>query len=116
MEGQDGLESGLDCGRIGFVGNILMSMGEDTGMDYLKTLAAQRVVNIEASSRAMLDQVIAGEYPMGLMMFNHHTVISAQKGAPSDWSKWSRCRSLSTPSAFSRTRRIPTPPACWSIF
>ena len=30
---------------------------------------------------------IAGEYPMGLMMFNHHTVISAQKGAPSDWIK-----------------------------
>jgi iron(III) transport system substrate-binding protein len=22
---------------------------------------------------------------MGLMMFNHHTVISAQRGAPSDW-------------------------------
>ena len=47
----------------------------------------QRIVNIEASSRAILDQVIAGEYPMGLMMFNHHTVISAQKGAPSDWIK-----------------------------
>ena len=31
--------------------------------------------------------MIAGEYPMGLMMFNHHTVISAQKGAPSDWIK-----------------------------
>ena len=54
-------------------------------MDYLKALSAQRIVNIEASSRAILDQVIAGEYPMGLMMFNHHTVISAQKGAPSDW-------------------------------
>jgi ABC-type Fe3+ transport system substrate-binding protein len=53
----------------------------------LKALSAQRIVNIEASSRAILDQVIAGEYPMGLMMFNHHTVISAQKGAPSDWIK-----------------------------
>ena len=64
-----------------------MSMGDARGMDYLKALSAQRVVNIEASSRAILDQVIAGEYPMGLMMFNHHTVISAQKGAPSDWLK-----------------------------
>jgi iron(III) transport system substrate-binding protein len=73
------------AGAIGFVGNILMSMGDQRGMDYLKALAGQRIVNIEASSRAILDQVIAGEYPIGLMMFNHHTVISAQKGAPSDW-------------------------------
>src|SRR5581483_8296028 len=73
------------AGAIGFVGNILLSMGEARGMDYLKALAAQRVVNIEASSRAILDQVIAGEYPIGLMMFNHHAVISARKGAPADW-------------------------------
>ena len=74
------------AGAIGFVGNIMMSMGPDKGMDYLKALAKQNVVNVEASSRAILDQVIAGEYPMGLMMFNNHTVISARKGAPSDWS------------------------------
>ena len=73
------------AGAIGFVGNILMSEGEDRGMAYLRALSQQRIVNIEASSRAILDQVIAGEYPIGLMMFNHHTVISAQKGAPSDW-------------------------------
>jgi iron(III) transport system substrate-binding protein len=73
------------AGAIGFVGNIMMSMGPDKGMDYLKALAKQNVVNVEASSRAILDQVIAGEYPMGLMMFNNHTVISARKGAPSDW-------------------------------
>jgi iron(III) transport system substrate-binding protein len=76
---------GSIAGAIGFVGNSLMSMGEARGMDYLKALSGQRIVNIEASSRAILDQVIAGEYPLGLMMFNHHTVISAQKGAPSDW-------------------------------
>jgi len=78
---------GSIAGAIGFVGATLMSMGEARGMDYLKALSAQRIVNIEASSRAILDQVIAGEYPMGLMMFNHHTVISAQKGAPTDWIK-----------------------------
>jgi len=76
---------GSIAGAHGFVGNILMSMGEARGMEYLRALAAQRVVNIEASSRAILDQVIAGEYPLGLMMFNHHAVISAQKGAPSEW-------------------------------
>src|SRR5262245_30819054 len=76
---------GSIAGAQGFVGNILLSMGEARGMDYLRALSAQRIVNIEASSRAILDQVIGGEYPMGLMMFNHHAVISAGKGAPSDW-------------------------------
>jgi ABC-type Fe3+ transport system substrate-binding protein len=75
------------AGAIGFVGNTLIAMGEARGMDYLTALSKQQIVNVEASSRAILDQVIAGEYPMGLMMFNHHAVISAQKGAPSDWLK-----------------------------
>jgi ABC-type thiamine transport system substrate-binding protein len=35
----------------------------------------------------VLDQVIAGEYWMNLMAFNHHVVISARKGAPCDWLK-----------------------------
>jgi ABC-type Fe3+ transport system substrate-binding protein len=74
-------------GAIGFVGNMLISMGEARGMDYLRALAQQKIVNVEASSRAILDQVIAGEYPMVLMSFNYHTVISAQKGAPVDWLK-----------------------------
>jgi ABC-type Fe3+ transport system substrate-binding protein len=74
-------------GAIGFVGNILISMGEQRGMNYLRALAQQKVVNVEASSRAILDQVIAGEHPMVLMSFNYHTVISAQKGAPVDWLK-----------------------------
>src|SRR4029450_13894016 len=78
---------GSIAGAIGFVGTTLLSMGEPRGMEYLKALSTLRIVNIGACSRAILDQVIAGEYSMGLMMFNHHTVISAQKGAPSDWLK-----------------------------
>jgi iron(III) transport system substrate-binding protein len=75
------------AGAPGFVGNVLMSMGEARGMEYLRALSQQQIVNVEASSRAILDQVIAGEYPIGLMMFNHHTVISARKGAPTTWLK-----------------------------
>jgi ABC-type Fe3+ transport system substrate-binding protein len=75
------------AGAYGFVGNILTSMDDDKGMAYLRALAQQQVVNVEASSRAVLDQVIAGEYWINLMAFNHHTVISARKGAPSDWLK-----------------------------
>jgi iron(III) transport system substrate-binding protein len=76
---------GSVAGALGFVGNILLSRGDARGMAYLRALSQQRIVNVEMSSRAILDQVIAGEYPLGLMMFNHHTVISAQKGAPTDW-------------------------------
>ena len=54
-------------------------------MEYLRALAAQRIVNIEASSRAILDQVIAGEYPMALQMLNHHSYYSSQRGAPAGW-------------------------------
>jgi ABC-type Fe3+ transport system substrate-binding protein len=75
------------AGAYGFVGNVLTTMGDDKGMAYLRALAKQQVVNVEASSRAVLDQVIAGEYWINLMAFNHHTVISARKGAPSDWLK-----------------------------
>lgn len=75
------------AGAYGFVANVLTSMGEEKGMTYLRALAKQRVVNVEASSRAVLDQVIAGEYWMNLMAFNHHVVISARKGAPCDWLK-----------------------------
>jgi ABC-type Fe3+ transport system substrate-binding protein len=75
------------AGAIGFVGNSLLSMGETRGSEYLRALSRQRIVNVEASSRAILDQVIAGEFPIGLMMFNHHAVISAQKGAPTGWLK-----------------------------
>ena len=39
------------------------------------------------AAREVLDQVIVGEYAIGLQIFNHHAVISAQKGAPVDWIK-----------------------------
>jgi len=40
---------------------------------------------VNASARAILDQVIAGEHPLALQIFNHHAAISAEKGAPVDW-------------------------------
>jgi iron(III) transport system substrate-binding protein len=73
------------AGAYGFIANVLTTMGKDRGMEYLRALSKQRVVNFQGSSRAVLDQVISGEYWINLMAFNHHTVISASKGAPSDW-------------------------------
>lgn len=72
-------------GAPGFVANILISMGEERGMDYLRRLAKQNIKMVSASARAILDQVIGGEYAMSLQIFNHHAAISAKKGAPVDW-------------------------------
>ena len=45
----------------------------------------QNIKMVNASARAILDQVIGGEYAMSLQIFNHHAAISAKKGAPVDW-------------------------------
>jgi ABC-type Fe3+ transport system substrate-binding protein len=72
-------------GGPGFVGNVLTSMGDEKGMDYLKKLSAQKIINMDVSARQLLDQAIAGEFPIALQIFNHHAVISAKKGAPVSW-------------------------------
>lgn len=78
---------GVSTGSGGplFVGNVLRTMGEAKGMEYLRKLSQQNLRNINASARAVLDMVIAGDAPIALQVFNHHTVISAKAGAPSDW-------------------------------
>ena len=74
-------------GPPGFVGNILLSRGQEAGMAYLRNLAKQGVVNVPASQRVVLDQVINGQYPVGLMIINYHSVLSAKQGAPCAWLK-----------------------------
>jgi ABC-type Fe3+ transport system substrate-binding protein len=96
-------------GATGFVGNILTSMGEQRGMDYLRKLAAQKIRMVNASARAILDQVIGGEYPMSLQIFNHHAAISAKKGAPVDWVRLNP--STVNPSLVALTKNSPNPNA-----
>lgn len=69
----------------GMVGNVLMSMGEEKGMAYIDQLAAQNITNMTSSQRTVLDRVILGDFPVGLMCFNHHVPISQNKGAPVEW-------------------------------
>ena len=70
-----------------FIGTVLRRLGEEGGLAYLHALAKQQIVSVDASSRAVLDQVITGEYAIALDIFNHHAVLSAAKGAPVDWLK-----------------------------
>jgi ABC-type Fe3+ transport system substrate-binding protein len=74
-------------GGAGFIGNVLAEMGEQNGMAYLRALSKQKIANVAAAAREVLDQVIAGEYAIALQIFNHHAAISAKKGAPVDWIK-----------------------------
>jgi ABC-type Fe3+ transport system substrate-binding protein len=70
-----------------YVGSVLRTMGEDKGMEFLRALAKQDIVNVDATNRAVLDQVILGQYAIALSIFNHHAVLSAEKGAPVAWLK-----------------------------
>ncbi len=75
------------AGAPTFVGSTLMTMGEDKGMAFLRALAKQNMINLDITNRAIVDQVIFGEYPMALGIFNHHALLSAKKGAPVQWLK-----------------------------
>jgi iron(III) transport system substrate-binding protein len=70
---------------VGFIGTVLAEMGEAKGVAFLKQLQTQRIAGLNVSARQVLDQVIAGEYPIALQIFNHHAVISAKQGAPVKW-------------------------------
>lgn len=74
-------------GPAGFIANVLKVMGNDAGMAYLKKLSQQKIVGLPSNQRVVLDQVIAGQYSIGLMTYNHHVVISREKGAPIKWVK-----------------------------
>lgn len=58
-------------------------MGDEKGMEYLKKLATQQIVNVPAN--VVLDQVMSGEYAITLMSYSHHSVMSTAKGAHLQW-------------------------------
>jgi ABC-type Fe3+ transport system substrate-binding protein len=68
-----------------FIGNILLTMGQEQGKAYLQKLKGQNIAKSTASARQILDLVIAGEYPLAVQIFNHHAYISKAAGAPVEW-------------------------------
>jgi ABC-type Fe3+ transport system substrate-binding protein len=72
-------------GAGGFVGIALAAMGDEKGMDFLRRLARQDIVGMLNASRAGLDAVVSGEFPIALNIFNNHTIISRALGAPVAW-------------------------------
>jgi ABC-type Fe3+ transport system substrate-binding protein len=96
-------------GGPGYIGATLTLMGEAKGMDYLKRLARQNIIGVGASARTVLDQVITGEYPLALQIFNYHAPISAAKGAPVAWAAVGP--STVSPSVVSVAKHAPHPNA-----
>src|SRR5205823_6560915 len=50
---------------------------------YVSKLAAQAITPLAVSNRQVVDQVILGEYWIGIGISAHHPIISASRGAPS---------------------------------
>lgn len=96
-------------GPPGFIATILETRGRDKGMEYLRRLAAQNVVKVPAAQRVTLDQTIAGEYPLALMTFNHHSAISQADGAPIEWVRIDPA--IATTNYLSMTKGAPHPNA-----
>ena len=84
-KGKMAWSSASGTGGAAFVGAVLMSQGEDKGMAFLREFRKQEPITVAITARAIVDQVINGEYPMALEIFNHHTVSSAALGAPVTW-------------------------------
>ena len=78
-------DSSSSPGIGGFIGLVLTSMGQEKGMDYLRRFALQKPLILPVSSRQILDEVIAGEYPVAVQILNHHVAFSAARGAPIAW-------------------------------
>lgn len=72
-------------GAPGFIATVMKEYGEARGMDYLRRLAQQKPININAAARRVTDQMIAGEFPLALQIFNNQPVTSARLGAPVAW-------------------------------
>ncbi len=74
---------GSSSGAALFATNLRLRWGDEKTREYLKKLAEQKVIGLTGvSARALVDRVIAGEFPLALNIFAHHPLISAEKGAP----------------------------------
>jgi iron(III) transport system substrate-binding protein len=70
-------------GALVTITTLLATWGEQKTDAYLSKLANQDVTPLTVSNRQVVDEVILGEYWMGLGISAHHPIISANRGAPS---------------------------------
>ncbi len=71
-------------GALVTISTLLATWGEAKTDAYLSALAPQDIAPLSVSNRQVVDQVILGEYWIGIGISAHHPIISAGHGAPSD--------------------------------
>ena len=64
----------------GFVGSVLIAMGEEKARAYLAKLAKQNITPLNVSGRQVLDLVIAGEYPIALADIQQSRLHQREQG------------------------------------
>jgi ABC-type Fe3+ transport system substrate-binding protein len=69
-------------GALVTISTLLATWGVEKTQSYLAKLVGQDIAPLAVSNRQVVDQVILGEYWIGLGISAHHPVISASKGAP----------------------------------
>lgn len=71
-------------GALVTISTLLATWGEEKTDAYLAKLARQDIAPLSVSNRQVVDEVILGEYWIGLGISAHHPIISASRGAPAD--------------------------------
>ena len=74
-------------GGAGFVANTLTDMGEAAGTAFLAELKTQNITAHKGDGHSVIGQVAAGRFPVGLQIFNHHTLIERGRGHNIRWVK-----------------------------
>lgn len=70
-------------GALITITTLLKTWGEARTETYVASLAKQNITPLLVSNRQVVDQVILGEYWIGIGISAHHPIISASRGAPS---------------------------------
>ena len=73
-----------NTGAAGFVGLMLRDKGEENARAFLTRLAGQNIAGIPQTPQ-VLNQLVAGEYPLAIMVAVHQVLSAASKGAPVKW-------------------------------
>ena len=71
-----------ESGAILFAANLVETLGKENAEAWLAKFVEQKPSSVAVSARQLVNMVMAGEYAVGLSIFMHHAVISAQAGAP----------------------------------
>jgi ABC-type Fe3+ transport system substrate-binding protein len=72
-------------GGMGFIVNVLTAMGEREGMEFLTALSKQDLVRLRNGINGVTQALAAKQYPLGITVDNHHTVIANAKGGNVKW-------------------------------